>query len=51
MQVLGVAALDVEELRPEAERKGDHAHADAPGHQEMAQLVHENQDAEDEEER
>ena len=50
MQYSGVAALDVEQLRAEAEREREHAHADAPGHQEMAELVHENQHAEDEEE-
>ena len=42
--------LNVEQLRAEAEREREHAHADAPGHQEMAELVHENQHAEDEHE-
>ena len=48
--VLGVAARERQHLRPEAQREREHADADPPGHQEMAELVHENQHAEDENE-
>ena len=40
--------VNLKQLGTEAEREREHAHADAPGHQEMAELVHENQHAEDE---
>jgi hypothetical protein len=49
--VLGVAALGLENLGTEAEREGEHAHAEPPRGHEVAQLVHEHQHAEDEEER
>ena len=49
--VFGVAAREADEARPEAERKFQHPDAHAAGHDEMAQLVDENQDAEDEEKR
>ena len=40
--VLGVAALERQQLRTEAEREREDADADPPGHQEMAELVDEN---------
>jgi hypothetical protein len=39
-----------DQLWPEPEREREHPHADPAGHQEMAQLVDEDQDAEDEQE-
>ena len=48
--VLRVAADDPEQLGAEAEREGQHADAVAAGHQEMPQLVHEDEHAEDEHE-
>ena len=49
--VLGVAALDLQQLRPEAERERHHAHAVPAREQEVAQLVDEHEHAEHEEER
>ena len=49
--VFGVAAPDLQQLRTEAEREGQHAHAVPAGHQEMAELVHEHEHAEDERKR
>ena len=48
--VFGVAAPDDEQLGAEAERERQHADADPPRHQEMAELVHEDQHAENEQE-
>ena len=48
MRVFGVAAFDLEQLGPEAQRKHQHADAVPARHQEMSQLVHENQHTEDE---
>ena len=48
--VLGVAALEGEQFRPEAERESQDADADPARHQEMSELVHEDQHAEHEHE-
>ena len=45
--VFGVAAPERQQLRAEAQRKRQDADADPPRHHEMAELVDENQDAED----
>ena len=45
--VFGVAAREAEEPWAEAERKLQHPDADAPGRQEVAQLVDENEHADD----
>ena len=47
--VLGVAARDLQDLRPEAERKREHPDAEPPRREEVPELVHEDQHAEDEE--
>jgi hypothetical protein len=46
--VLGVAALHFQNLRAEAEREGQHAHAVPAGEQEVAKLVNEHEHAEHE---
>ncbi len=48
--VLGVAAPEGKQFRPEAQGERQHADADAPRHHEMAQLVDEDEDAEHEDE-
>ena len=49
--VLRVAALDLENLRSETERERDHAHAVPAREQEVAELVDEDEHAENEQER
>ncbi len=49
--VLGAAAGEAQQARSEADGKGKHSHADAPGRKEMAQLVDENQHADHKSER
>ena len=49
--IFGIAARETDEARPEAKRKFEHPDADTARHDEMAQLVDEDQDAEDEEKR
>jgi hypothetical protein len=46
--VLGIAPLRLQQLRPEAERKHEHPHAEPAGRHEMAELVHEHQHTKDE---
>ena len=48
--VLGLAAAKRQQLAPEAEREGEHPDAEALGHQVVAELVDEDDDAEREEE-
>ena len=43
--VLGATAGEAQEPWTEADGKGEHAHANAPGREEMAQLVDENEHA------
>ena len=45
--VLGAAAGEPQQTRAEPDREGKHAHADAPGGEEVAQLVDENEHADD----
>ena len=45
--IFGVAAPEREKLRAEPQREREDTHADAPRHDEMPELVNENQDAED----
>ena len=49
--VFGVAALGGDQLRAEAERKGKHADADAPGRDKMSELVYKNEHPEHEQKR
>ena len=48
MRVLGVAALDLQQLRTEAERERQHADAVPARHHEVAELVDEHEHAENE---
>ena len=50
MQVLGVAALDLQDLRSEAEGERQNPDAVPAGRQKVAQLMDEDQDAEHEQE-
>ena len=50
-RVLGLAALAREHDRPEADREAQHLHPDALGDREVSELVHEDEDAERDEER
>jgi hypothetical protein len=48
--VVGVAALEAEEALPETEREDEHPHPEGLGHEEMAGLVEEDDDAENDDE-
>ena len=48
--VLGVAAAELQQLRSEAEREGQHADADPPRRQEVPELVDEYQNAQNQDE-
>src|SRR5688572_30107824 len=48
--VLGIAAGEFQDLGAETKRKGQHAHADAAGGEEVSQLVNEDKDTQDKEE-
>ena len=50
MQILGIAALDLQDLGPEAERERQDPNAVSPRREEMSQLMDEDQDAEHEQE-
>ena len=46
--IFGIAARETDKTRPEPERELQHPHADTARHDEMAQLVDENEDTENE---